>query len=254
MPSSKFLVVNFRLMSLLASLCLGVLASCQIKSEADSIIDKAIEAHGGDNLEEVDMSFDFRDKKYVVKRDDGRFQYERIFNDSIGAVRDILTNDGFTRIVNSDTVQLTDEYKRRYSNSVNSVIYFALLPFGLDGDAVNKKYLGETTIKNIPYFEILVSFEEEGGGEDHEDIYMYWINQQTFTMDYLAYAYHVEGGGTRFREAINAREMGGILFQDYINYDYKGDTTDLHRYETLFEEDKLVELSRILLENIEVED
>lgn len=231
---------------------LVLLVSCQSEPDGDSIIDKSIATHGGDHLDEIDISFKFRDKRYVIHTDGGKYQYERLFSDSIGNVRDILSNDGFERFVNSNLIELTTEFKVKYSNSVNSVIYFALLPFGLDGKAVNKKLLAETEIKGIPYYEVLVTFDEDGGGEDYEDVFVFWIHREKYTMDYLAYAYHTEGGGTRFREAINTRKIEGILFQDYINYSYNGDSVDLHAYETLFEESKLDELSRIVLEDVEI--
>lgn len=251
--ASKTLAYSAPFVNFFAVLGLVLLATCQSEPDGDSIIDKSIAVHGGDHLEEVGISFQFRDKQYIVSRDGGRYQYERIFSDSTGDIRDVLHNDGFERYLNSSLVEVSPEFQKKYANSVNSVIYFALLPFGLDGKAVNKEFLGETIIKGKPYYEIMVTFDEEGGGEDHEDTYVYWIHQQNHTMDYLAYAYHVEGGGSRFREAINPRKVGGILFQDYINYDYKGDTTDLHAYEVLFEENKLEEISRIVLENIMVE-
>lgn len=252
--SPKTLAYSSPFVNIFAALGLVLLATCQMEPDVDSIIEKTIAVHGGGELKEIKLSFDFRDIHYLITHQDGRFQYERLFSDSSGNVHDILTNDGFTRIVDSDTISVTPEFQKKYSNSINSVVYFALLPYGLDGGAVNRSLLGTTSIKGLPYYEIMVSFDEEGGGEDFEDVFVYWINQQTYTMDYLAYAYHTEGGGTRFRESINAREISGIQFQDYVNYDYKGDSTDLHVYETLFEENKLEELSRINLENIEVEE
>lgn len=251
--SPKTLAYSSPFVNLFAALGLILLATCQMEPDADSIIEKTIAVHGGDELKKVQISFDFRDIHYVIKHEDGRFQYERLFSDSTGKIHDILTNDGFIRLLDSDTAEVSTEFQKKYSNSINSVAYFALLPYGLDGGAVNRSLLGTTTIKGLPYYEILVTFDEEGGGEDFEDIFVYWINQQSNTMDYLAYAYHTEGGGTRFRESINPREIGEIRFQDYVNYDYKGDSTDLHTYETLFEENKLEELSRINLENIKVE-
>ncbi len=92
-----------------------------------------------------------------------------------------------------------------YSNSVNSVAYFALLPFRLNDAAVNKRYIGTSEIKGEPYFEIEVTFQQKGGGKDHDDVFIYWIHQQHFTMDYLAYSFIVDGGGTRFRK----RSMSG---------------------------------------------
>lgn len=252
--SPKTLAYSSPFVNLFAALGLIFLATCQMEPDSDSIIEKAIAVHGGDELKEVKLSFDFRDIHYVINHQDGRFQYERIFSDSNRNIHDILTNDGFIRIVDADTAEVSTEFQKKYSNSINSVAYFALLPYGLDGGPVNRSLLGTTTIKGLPYYEILVTFDEEGGGEDFEDIFVYWINQQSYTMDYLAYAYHTEGGGTRFRESINPREIGEIRFQDYVNYDYKGDTSDLHTYETLFAENKLEELSRINLENIKVYD
>jgi hypothetical protein len=227
--------------------------ACSPQRTAQEIVDSAILTHGGKAFKKFQVDFDFRDKHYTANRTGGEFVYVRSFTDSTGAYRDVLNNAGFTRYRNDTLQTLTDERRNAFTNSVNSVIYFALLPFGLNDAAVVKKLVGDEEVKGKQYFVIKVSFKQEGGGADFEDEFLYWIESENFTVDYLAYSYHTDGGGVRFREAINQQKVGGILWQDYINYkavDEKG--TALSQLMPLFKEGKLVELSRIELKNIQV--
>ena len=221
---------------------------------AIAIVNEAIEVSGGDNYLNSRISFDFRDRSYVGTRNGGLFTYERIFEDSLGSYRDILDNDSFTRELNGQAIDVIDTMAQKYTNSVNSVLYFALLPYGLNDGAVNKKYLGEASVNDTQYDKIEITFQQEGGGVDYQDVFVYWINKETRFVDYFGYTYETDGGGVRFREAYNARVISGIRFQDYVNYKpADGDSTELAEYDRLLQEDKLVELSRIELKNIEVE-
>lgn len=242
-------------MRVLISLCmlLTLLVACSSQSDkaAREAVDQAIEAHGGRAFEEARFSFQFRDRSYQWHRDGNRFEYRRIFTDTTGqAVTDILDNDGFKRLVEGQPVELPEERQNAFTNSVNSVIYFAVLPYPLNDKAVQKEYLGETQIKGEPYHKVKVTFEQEGGGEDFEDEYIYWFHLESHTMDYLAYSYQTEGGGMRFREAYNPRTIGGIRWQDYINYQPPTLDVPLEALDSLFEQGQLKELSRIELENI----
>lgn len=98
-----------------------------------------------------------------------------------------LATRAFTGEINGSKVELPEERENAYANSVNSVIYFALLPHGLNDAAVNKEYLGEAIIKDQPYHKIKVTFDPEGGGSDHEDEFIYWIHQKSNSMDFLGY-------------------------------------------------------------------
>ncbi|MBC5773744.1 hypothetical protein H8S95_06695 [Pontibacter sp. KCTC 32443] len=235
-----------------------VFAGCkQQEPTAQEIVDKAIAAHGGDKYKEGVISFRLRDKQYRALRDNGAFVYSRTFTDSTGQrVYDVLQNSGFTRTINDVEVNLPEERKKAFSNSVNSVIYFALLPYFLNDDAVRKEYLGEATLKGEPYYKVKVTFAQNGGGEDHEDEYVYWFHQQRHTMDYLAYNYKEDDGsiGTRFREAVNGREIGGIRFQDYVNYTSEEKPFQIENYDKAFEAGKLKKVSDINLEEIQVGD
>jgi hypothetical protein len=224
------------------------------EDEATVLIRKAIEQHGGDLYTHSFMEFDFRDRHYTSRRNGGQFTYERIFTDEEGnGVRDVLSNDGFHREIKGEKVALSAKDSSDYSNSVNSVLYFVQLPYFLLDPAVNRSYLGETTIQGEPYHEILVTFSQEGGGKDYEDEFVYWIHRERFTMDFLAYNYLTDGGGARFRESYNVRTVEGIRFADYINYKPGEDSREVANFDSLFEAGKLVEVSRIDSENIQVE-
>ena len=199
------------------------------------------------------VEFDFRDRHFTATRDGGRFRYERLSTDSTGAdVRDVLTNDSLYREVDGERVALDEEERQGINSGVNSVVYFALLPYFLNDPAVEKRYLGEATVEGEPYEKVEVTFEEEGGGEDYQDRYVYWFHRDRHTMDYLAYSFEVNGGGTRFREAVNARTVGGVRFADYRNGGADTLGTPIHRYDELLAADQIDPISEIVLENVEV--
>ncbi|WP_242927030.1 DUF6503 family protein [Pontibacter vulgaris] len=232
--------------------CLMLTFCSDKQPDAQQLVDQAIATHGGGKYNRGVISFRLRDKQYRALRDGGAYVYSRTFQDSTGQrVHDVLRNSGFTRTINGTEVTLPQERKDAFSASVNSVIYFALLPYFLNDAAVQKEYIGEASIKEEPYYKVKVTFAKAGGGTDFEDVYIYWFHQQRHTMDYLAYSFKEDGGGTRFREAVNPRIVGGIRFQNYNNYTIK-EQLPLEQYDKAFEAGKLEKVSEIKLEDVVV--
>jgi len=223
--------------------------SCGTKEDkATTVIQRAIEAHGGSGYDTLDLRFRFRDRHYVIDKKGGLYQYTRLFTDSTGRkIVDVLQNNGFERTIDNELQTLPLKEVNAYSNALNSVVYFALLPIGLNDAAVIKKHKGEHDVKGKTYHLIEVSFVEEGGGADFEDVFLYWIDVDSYFIDYLAYSFHVDGGGVRFREAVNRRKSGNIYLQDYINYKPTNPETSLDSLMTLFEQNQLEKLSEINL-------
>lgn len=221
--------------------------------DANAIINKSIEVSGGELFKKSTIEFDFRDKHYKAIRDNGKFQYERIFNDSLGEIKDVLNNKGFRRFVKDSISVVSDGKEQAYAASVNSVHYFSVLPYGLNDKAVNKTFLYEVQVKGKSYYKIKVTFNKDGGGEDFDDEFIYWVNKDTFKADYLVYSYNEKDGrGYRFREAYNERFIGDIRFVDYNNYKPANNEVSLESLDVLFETNKLELLSKIELKNISV--
>ncbi|MCW2119297.1 DUF6503 family protein [Flavobacterium sp. 7A] len=218
-------------------------------SKGDSIVNSAIMAHGGKLFDKADFSFNFREKIYRFENDGTQYSYSSESQKGDSLVKDIMTSGKFDRTINNKLQTLSKEEADRYSEALNSVIYFATLPYKLQDASVHKKYIEQKTIKSKKYDVIQVTFGQEGGGKDFDDEYMYWINKNTHKIDYLAYNYHVNEGGVRFRAAFNTRVIDGITFQDYINYEAPVGT-DLKDLSSLYEQEKLKKLSNILTENV----
>ena len=233
---------------------LTLFSACDSRTEAHKIVDKAIEAHGGESYWNSKVEFDFRNIHYTILKTPDRFEYIREFSDSTGNVKDLLNNDGFVRTVNGAKIDtLSEEWKGKYSRSVNSVAYFAYLPYGLNDPSVFKTSLGETEINGEKYNLIKVTFAEEGGGEDFDDEFLYWIGTEDSIVDYMAYSYHTDGGGVRMREVSGVNEVGGIRFQNYLNLKPSDESVSVEKMQELYESGDLELLSEINLENISVE-
>lgn len=236
-------------------------SACQPRSDfpsAQAVVDSAIAAHGSPVLDRAFMSFDFRGDAYRIRQDDGRLHYRRTYTDSLDrTVVEGLTNDAIYRVVDEDTVALSEDERDAVETTVNSVSYFSLLPHPLGDDAVQPEYSGRDTLDGVPYHRIEVTFQQEGGGKDWEDIYMYWFRTDTYDMDYFAYAFGLgpdeTDTGTRFREAYNVRRINGVRVADYMNYTADTLSPDqLHRYPDLWAQDSLELVSRVEIDSVEI--
>lgn len=218
----------------------------------DEIVNKAIEKAGGDKFDNSIIHFTFRGKQYRSERNKGMYALERYMEKPEGMIHDIVSNSGLKRSIDNCIYTVADSLQTKISDGVNSVHYFANLPYGLQAEAVHKKLIGESSINGKSYYKIKVTFDKIGGGTDFEDEFMYWIHKDDFTVDYLAYKYAVNGGGIRFRAAYHIRTINGIRFVDYINYKISDLSVSLSELDNLFEKNKLKQVSKIELTNIAV--
>lgn len=251
------------LVAALVAVCL-LTSACQTSSQspeppsAQAVVDSAVAAHGGPVLNRAVVSFNFRGDQYQIRQDAGRFHYRRAYTDSLGqTVTEGLTNDGVYRVVEGDTVSLSTEEKGAVETTVNSVTYFALLPSPLRDDAVQPHYSGRDTLDGVPYHRIRVTFRQKDGGQDWQDVFIYWFRTDTYEMDYLSYAFGLAPGdtdtGTRFREAYNVRRSNGVRVADYLNYTSDTLATDrMHLYPDLWTKDALDLVSRVEIDSVEV--
>lgn len=238
----------------LSILISSLFTSCDSLTEAEKIVDKSLEAHGGKLYETAKIEFDFRNMHYSIFKNQNAFEYIREFTDSTGTVKDVLNNAGFVRTVNGVKIDtLPEERIGAFSRSVNSVAYFAFLPYGLNDEAAIKTYLGETDLKGEKYHLIKVTFAKNGGGDDFDDEFLYWIGAEDYFIDYMAYSYHTDGGGVRMREVSGVQEVGGIRFQNYLNLKPEDNNTPVEEMQALYSSGQLELLSEINLENIKVE-
>lgn len=241
-----------------------LLFNCKNKAEkqevkvltANEIVNKSISVSGGNKFDSLSVSirFDFRNIEYKANYSATRKTLGRLKVEGNDTVVDILKGELFQRFINGKLTVVADSMASKYSASVNSVHYFSVLPYGLNNKAVNKTLIGEEQIKNQNYYKIKVTFDQNGGGEDFEDVFIYWVNKENFKPDYLAYSYNEDDGkGMRFREAYNERYVEGLRFVDYNNYKSEIKNPNLNDLGIYFNNDALKLVSKIELENVEVD-
>ncbi|MEZ4901898.1 MAG: DUF6503 family protein [Spirosomataceae bacterium] len=222
--------------------CMACSSEKSTDEKAKKIIQTCIEAHGGNHYQDFDVSFDFRKFRVHLQQTGSQFTYERETKDSLGNVtQDILTNTTFVRNLNGKPQELSEKDTDKYREGTNAIAYFVLLPFKLSEPAVVPAYLGESTLEGQKYDKVKVTFQKEGGGKDHEDVFCYWINQSSHTLDYLSYA----NGGPRFRKATKRDTVGGMVFQNYENYEILDKTLATSEYDKAFNGGKAKLLSTI---------
>lgn len=242
-------------MPLLIALSLSLAAGCAPPDPAQRAVDRAMDAHGGERLDEGQVTFTFRGQEFRMVRSGGRFLYERSRTDTLGhRIREWMDNEGTGREVDGVPERLDDQERARIETGVHSVVYFGFLPFRLQDPAVRLRDLGRAELEGREYRKVEVTFEEDGGGSDWEDRFVYWFDEGEGTLDYLAYRYHRDGGGTRFRRAVNRRWVNDVIVQDYQNFRPLGPIDDIADFDRLLEAGELELVSMVELEDVEISD
>ena len=229
-------------------------------AEALALIRAAQEAHGSDVLEGATLHFTFRGDAFTARRDGGRFRYARTTRDERGReVVDILDNDGLSRTVGGEPVEVPEGEIGSTTTAVNSVVYFATLPAPLSDAAVQARALGRDSVAGAPYDRLEVTFAQEGGGNDWEDRYIYWLHPERRTLDYIAYSYALADGasgandtGHRFRRVTATGDASGFRTQDYANLTADS-ISALEAYPAALARGLAREVSEILTENARLE-
>lgn len=250
-------------LALATALAAGGLAACGPPgpagdAEALALVERAREAHGSDALDGAEVTFSFRGTPFTLTRDGGAFRYARTLTDSLGrTVEEVVDNDGAHRFVDGAPVPLSEAEAGRLATAVNSVAYFALLPYALADPAVRAEALGPGEVGGEAFDRLAVTFAQDGGGADWEDRYVYWLRPDGRIATY-AYTYRPDPAdtsrtetGTRFRQLLAERRVGGVLFQDWRNL-----TADsvgaLERFGTLHDAGRTFEVSRVVLDSVRV--
>ena len=220
---------------------IAVILSCQPKLSSNEIIEKSIVAHGYTNTHT--FSFEFREKQYSIRRQNGLYTYRKIYGDTV----EELTNAGFKIYTQQTKTTYTKKDSALSASALNSVVYFASLPYPLNDPAVQAEQLESEKYNEQTYYKIKVTFREEGGGNDYQDMFIYWINQKSFLIDFLAYSYHTNGGGSRFRAVTERQIKNGIFLNNYANYKTESDAILLTDMLAEFSKNALIKVSNIVL-------
>ncbi len=228
------------------------LPSCRIPDNAETVIGRAIRAHGAQRLDNAVLEFTFRGERYRAFRQAGVFSYERHYEDSTGSVRDVINNDEILREINGEPQAIDDRTRASILGKVNSIIYFASLPYPLTDPAVVKRDLGPSEVLGTTYDRIEITFRQQGGGPDYRDRFVYWIDSETSLIDYLAYYYFTDETGSRLRKIVNPRDVSGFRAVDHLNYAPRADTLGMRieGYADLIETDGLDLVSEVRHENV----
>lgn len=224
--------------------------------DPSDIVNEAIKSSGWDKFKNNDIEFDFRGIHYKIFHNNGNYVYEKIFLDTAqGIIREGMTNDSTYKELNGLSILLDENETARIRNTINQVVYFNLLPYKLNDNAVVKNYIGEAIINDKEYHKIKVTFSEAGGGDNYDDWYVYWFEKNTKAMDYFAYYYTINGENSeRFRAVKKVHNINGFTFYDWENFTSDEIGEQIENFDNFYIDGKVKKVSDIELNNIEVKE
>lgn len=134
--------------------------------------------------------------------------------------------------------------------ALGQVLFFATFPHHLRYPAITTEFIGVDTLEGRSYYRVGVAFLQTISGYAPEDRYVCWINDQDFTLDYLAFSFERNGGGARFFKALTRQEAGGLLFSAYQAYLPPDGNVDLAGFGQLYLQNRLQFAARVEHNNL----
>jgi len=213
----------------------------------EALVQRVVVAHRATALRDASLQFFFRGVAYRMTRSGGEYRYERWPGPR---QHEVLTNEGYQLLVDGEPAKLSKAMLAARARDLNSVVYFASLPYPLLDTAVHPRALGRDEVDGQSLDVLEVTFDEADGGEDHDDVFRYWLEPETGRMRYLAYSFARSGGGVRFRVATSTATAGEAILVNWTNYGVDDVDVPLDSLPDLWSQGRLPKLSTIELEQL----
>lgn len=220
-----------------------------------SIVEKSILFHGGNIYEhsKITMTISSLSGSFDVEtaRIGGNFDY--LVTGTLGGngrerqVR--LTNDTVEEWRDGEPLELKAPAEARARAYVDARVFFALLPYSLQGSDLHFHDLGLETWFGRNLHKVKVSFTP-GTSNDANDRYMFWFDPDTGRMEQFGYDF---SGGLRFRKGIEFERVGGILFSTQENYAIDGGRVPVTTLSQEYVSENMDLRSIVVISNVTVE-
>lgn len=229
-----------------------------------TIVERAIEHHGGERFEHSEAAFDIASKSGTfhveVRRDGGLYRQVVEADTEAGRRRVTVTNDAVEVTVDGKPVTVGKGDEQRWRDHVAARVWFPFLPYGLADEGV---YTHDRGLEEWPLpdgaggggggtrelHKVKVTFQP-GSSTEADDEYLFWFDPETGRLEQLAYSFE---GGLRFRTAKNFRRVGGLLFADHENHGVDARGLDVDRITPEYVENEMEHVSTIELRAVQVD-
>lgn len=239
-----------RLNLLPAAAMLAFVSGCGSSNESlalpptmPEIVARSIEFHGGSLYEHSTMAMTISSLsgsfRIETTRRGGQFNHTVIGTMGGDVERRVrVDNDGVQESHGGNEVVLDENGTRIARAFVDARVFFPLLPYSLNGSAVQFEDLGQDTWSGRDLHKVKVSFTPESSN-DADDHYMFWFDPETGRMEQFGYDFD---GGLRLRKGVEFERVGGVLFSTQENYAIDGERIPVD----LLSEDYVAENMRLL--------
>ncbi len=240
----------YRLILLL--IVLTISASCKKEPtySALQILQKSSDSAGYSILKNSEITFNIKDFHYKINRRGHDVEY------IVERTQDTTTylatyRNGLTEYFVNTEKQPPGTYELFTNTRLEGLVNSLSIPHIFLDYGVKAQREEDVTIRQKTYFTLNVSITNPDP-EKEDDIFILYIDKETFLVDYFADQYQLTGNKKLFRRLYNSRYVNGVRFYDQYVYISRVDDTPLELLYSNFNIGAVQSTNNFELQNITV--
>ena len=238
------------LLYLFTILLINSCVDSQQELDAQTLLDKSIDASGGEDFYNSVSTFVVNQFNYTVKRN-GTDQHLIVTSEARNTRYRAEFNKGQrTYYVNDSLVSNTGLNTRFIDVNLEGFIYLLSVPHLLKTNASIYERMPDVVIQKKSYYTVKVSFTVVEGLPQNE-FYLY-IDPETFLVDFFAANYDLAKGTNNFYRIVNRQEVNGLSYFDYYSFTAESEDITLESLYKSFNALTIREINYVQLKDIQV--
>lgn len=217
--------------------------------KSEGLLKKFDEQFGIMKRETGEIKFQKANENYLIKRNCGWFEIEKILKKEGKEEVLVLDNSGIIKKINGKEQNLNPAQTLKEMKNLKEALFFMEFPFGLNSQTVQKRFVAEEKFEDRTLNIIEFAFVEDQVIKPYLVQGMMWVDQSTGLPEFLAVDFD---GHAEFRKIIDHQEKEGVYFFDYEIYQADKPVDDLHKWMTFFQDEVLKKTGEQIYKNIEV--